>query len=120
MANLTELLPPIHLYAILVASMTLMVKALEFDNTDANRLKQWFMQWFPVSLVVVAWGHVMGSLAHQLLLLWRDPALPSTSILTQAHLTAHGVILIMFFLVGVAPCKALMAKAATRQHSLAP
>ena len=116
MTNLTDLLPPIHLYAILVASMTLMVKALEFDNADANRLKRWF----PVSLVVVAWGHVMGSLAHQLLLLWCDPAPPSTSMLTQVHLTAHGVILIMFFLVGVAPCKALIAKAATRQHSLSP
>lgn len=118
MTNLTELLPPIHLYAILVASMTLMIKALEFDNTDANRLKRWLSQWFPVLLVVVAWGHVMGSLVHQLLLLWCNPALPSKSILPQVHLTAHGVILIMFFLVGVAPCKALMAKAATRQHLL--
>lgn len=120
MTNVTELLPPIHLYAILVASMTLMVKALEFDSTNTNRLNRWLRQWFPVSLVVVAWGHVMGSLVHQLLLLRCDPAPPSTSILTQVHLTAHGVILIMFFLVGVAPCKSLMAQAATRQHSLSP
>lgn len=98
--------------------MTLMVKALEFDSTSTNRLNRWLRQWFPVSLVVVAWGHVMGSLVHQLLLLWCDPALLSTSILAQVHLTAHGVILIMFFLVGVAPCKALMAQlAASRGNS---
>ena len=67
MTGLIELLPPIHLYAILVASMTLMVKALEFCNTDTNR----FILWLPVWLVVLAWGHTIGYMVHQLLILWR-------------------------------------------------
>ena len=98
--------------------MTLMVKALEFNNTNTNRLRRWFTQWLPVSLVVLAWGHAIGYLVQQLLMLWCNSEPPLASNLIHVHLTVHGGILILFFLVGVAPCKTLIAEAASNHHSL--
>ena len=111
MNGLSGLFPPIHLYAILVAAITLL--GLMGKAQDHAKAASRFVRWSPILLVSLAYLEIAVYMIQQLA--YHGHCMERHEFW---YLVVHGIVLILFCVVGSVLCRQYMEKVGMLQHSL--